>query len=420
MGTRSRNDTRIHKTVNVRRHTIDCLFVRTKIEDRALRVVIAGAGPAGSSLAIRLADQGFDVTLIERDRFPRHKLCGEFISPESLAHFQELGVRDGLLSLGGQRIYKTRFSDRKGRSFVISSGILDGEGFALSLSRYEMDRCLMNRAKALGVRVLEGTRVANVMADGKSITGVEVVGDERETIIADLYVDATGRASALRKLADRKAENGVGESGKPLAIAFKAHLKNVRIEPGTCEIFFFPGGYGGLTSIEAGLANLCFMMNASKARELGADADVLLRKAVCQSRTASSCLESADRIRDWLAVSISSFGRTARSRMPDLLSAGDAAAFIDPFTGSGMLMALEGSKLLAETIRSSSVSPASLQKRYDAAFARAFGRRLHVCSILRRAAFLPVLPSMAISLLGSTRRGRNYLAGATRSQAALG
>ena len=403
----------------MRRHTIDCLFVRTKIEDRVSRVVIAGAGPAGSSLAIRLAHYGFDVTLIERERFPRHKLCGEFISPESLAHFQELRVRDGLLSLGGQRIYKTRFSDRKGRSFVISSGILDGEGFALSLSRYEMDRCLMERAKALGVRVLDGTRVANVIADGESMTGVEAVGDERETIIADIFVDATGRASALRKAADRVA-GGPGEAGKPLAIAFKTHLENVRIEPGTCEIFFFPGGYGGITSIEAGLANLCFMMRASKARELGADADVLLRKAVCQNRTAASYLEGADRMRDWLAVSIGSFGRTPRPRMRNLLSVGDSAAFIDPFTGSGMLMALEGSKLLAEMINSASSGPALIQEAYDAAFARVFGRRLRVCSLLRRAAFLPVVPSIAISLLGSSRRGRNYLAGATRSEAASG
>ena len=56
------------------------------------KVLIAGGGPAGASLAIRLAAAGRDVVLVERDRFPRHKLCGEFISPECFGHFAELGV----------------------------------------------------------------------------------------------------------------------------------------------------------------------------------------------------------------------------------------------------------------------------------------------------------------------------------------
>ena len=75
-------------------------------------VVIAGAGPAGSSLAIRLAKQGLRVALVEQKRFPRHKLCGEFISPECLSHFQELGVLDELTATGIE-LKRTVFYTRK-------------------------------------------------------------------------------------------------------------------------------------------------------------------------------------------------------------------------------------------------------------------------------------------------------------------
>ena len=80
------------------------------------KIAIAGAGPAGSSLAIRLAEAGFDVTLIEREKFPRHKLCGEFISPECFDHFRELGVLDRMLSAGGDHISETRFYSPSGKN----------------------------------------------------------------------------------------------------------------------------------------------------------------------------------------------------------------------------------------------------------------------------------------------------------------
>ena len=78
----------LHKRNEKRYHT------NKAMPKRDMPIVIAGAGPAGSSLAIRLRAQNMPVVIVERYRFPRQKLCGEFISPECLAHFDELGVRD--------------------------------------------------------------------------------------------------------------------------------------------------------------------------------------------------------------------------------------------------------------------------------------------------------------------------------------
>ncbi len=152
-------------------------------------VVIVGGGPAGSSLAIRLAATGFDVTLIEREHFPRHKLCGEFISPECLSHFEELGVLESMLAAGGERIYETHFYDRRGKGFAVPSGVFDGVGYALSLSRSEMDARLLTRARESGVNVLEGYRPIIAHMKGDKLRAIDTADDngERQTFIGGSF-----------------------------------------------------------------------------------------------------------------------------------------------------------------------------------------------------------------------------------------
>ncbi len=101
-------------------------------------VIIAGAGPAGSSAAIHLAQAGLSVLLVEQKGFPRAKLCGEFISPECQAHFQKLGVTDEMMSSDPALISETVFYSRKGRHVTIPSSWFGGPA-ALGLSRAVMD-----------------------------------------------------------------------------------------------------------------------------------------------------------------------------------------------------------------------------------------------------------------------------------------
>ena len=393
--------------------------MKSQIGNRKSKIAIAGAGPAGSSLAIRLATRGFGVTLIERESFPRHKLCGEFISPECLRHFSELGI-DGILSAGGERITETRFFDRRGNGFAMPSSMLDGTGFALSLSRFEMDRQLMERARAAGVNVLESTRVSGLEMDRGRITSLTLFGEggSMQELKADLFVDAAGRGSVVSKLIERHSRSKAGKTPvqPSLAVGFKAHFDGARVPPGVCEIYFFPGGYGGLTSIENGRANLCFLVDPSAARKMGGNPDELLRNAVMLNRQAAGSLADAGPVTDWLAVSVNSFGRAEQAAASNLFAVGDAAAFIDPFTGSGMLMALESSALLAEAAAANPHDAAAIARVYRSSYDRIFSRRLRVCSFLRRAAFLPLVPTLAISFFNFSKRGRTYLASATRSE----
>jgi menaquinone-9 beta-reductase len=196
--------------------------VQSKIQNPKSKIVIAGAGPAGSGLAIRLAQSGFNTVLIEREHFPRPKLCGEFISPECFRHFKELGVLEDMLAAGGDRIVETRFFETGGRSVTVPTNWFGNGDFALSLSRREMDNRLLERAKGLGVEVHDGTMLTDVEYTHDVVQGVRVrssTGDVR-VIAGDFFVDATGRAGALSKSIRKKKENSA--AARPSLVGFKA------------------------------------------------------------------------------------------------------------------------------------------------------------------------------------------------------
>ena len=381
-----------------------------------MRVVIVGAGPAGSSLAIRLALRGKKVTLIERDVFPREKLCGEFISPECFRHFDDLGMASDVFSKGGKFITGTRFYSASGRSVTVPTSWFGHGDFALSLSRAEMDLALLNRASSVGVEVLEGLRVNGVGVADERLTSVTATttSGSRHSIDADLFVDATGRSAILTKLLERASKNAPGPARNARLIAFKNHLYGSLSDPETCEIYFFDGGYGGLSPIQGDLYNYCCILRAEIAREFIGKTNRCLDMATVGNRRAKQTLSAVVPAGEWLAVPVTGFGRRKPAAIPNLFSVGDAAAFIDPFTGSGMLMALESAKLLAETIDVNDVDPGRLSQEYDRLHELKFHRRLTVTSILRQAAFSPKLASAAILGANVSSGFTEFLARTTR------
>lgn len=393
-------------------------------------LVIVGAGPAGASAAIRLAQRGFIVTLVERERFPRQKLCGEFISPECLAHFRELQVLDEMLAAGGARLRKTVFYEPGGKSIVVPSAWFgQEEESALSLSRAEMDFQLLEKARAVGVKVLAETQVVGLLFENDSVCGVKAKSKQGETfeIPAGLTVDATGRARVLGKLAEKiiQRRNAATKPGnenpesriqnpKSKLVGFKTHLKNARIEKDVCEIYSFRGGYGGLSYVENDLANHCFLLRAETVRELGGDAERIVREVVWQNRRAAQTLGNAEAVFDWLAVAVDGFGVRELNPARGLLAIGDAGAFIDPFTGSGMLMALESGELLARAVIADARAPERAAESYKLAHRAKFQKRLRLCALLRRAAFAPNFAKILITALSCSGKLRETLTRATR------
>jgi flavin-dependent dehydrogenase len=388
--------------------------------------VIVGGGPAGTSAAIHLAMRGARVLLAEQKLFPRAKLCGEFISPECLEHFERLGVMDVMMKAGGARLTETRFYSRSGRSVNVPSQWFGAaHAGALGLSRAEMDARLLARARAAGVEVVEEAQATGLLFEGRRVRGVSLkTGGKLREVNALVSVDATGRARSLARRVERDDRIEGGARGKrPSLVAFKAHLENASGATAHCEIYFYRGGYGGLSRVENGLSNLCFIAAARDVRACGGDAESVMREVLMKNRRAATTLAGARAVSGWLAVALDGFGRRGLVPAAGLLAIGDAASFIDPFTGSGMLMALESGELAAQTIarhlsslRNGDESFINAATDYRALYQRTFAARLRVCAWMRRAAFVPRFAETLIFALGASSRTRRYLARSTRKK----
>jgi menaquinone-9 beta-reductase len=381
-------------------------------------VIVAGGGPAGASAAIHLARGGVRVLLVEQKKFPRAKLCGEFISPECQSHFEKLGVASAMTASGPALLNETVFYSSKGRHVAVPSNWFSGGRAAYGLSRAVMDEVLLRAAQDNDVAVHENASITEPIIDGKRVAGVraKVDGSHRD-FRAPITIDATGRARIL----SRKISHASQNNKRPSLVAFKAHLKNTKVTPGACEIYFYPGGYGGLSTVEAGTSNLCFIIAADHVKHCNSNPETVLRECVMKNRRAAYTLETAEASSEWLSASWERFGRQRPSPAPGLLAIGDCAAFIDPFTGSGMLMALESGELVAQVILRSAQNPhgygvtGDLETDYTVTYRRTFDSRLRICGLLRRAAFSPRLAELGIAICGASERFRNRLARATRA-----
>lgn len=382
-------------------------------------VAIAGAGPAGTSAAIHLAMKGVKVLLVEQKRFPRPKLCGEFISPECLQHFQRLGVGNQMISAGGATLNQTVFYSQRGRSVNVPTDWFGVNARALGLSRAEMDYQLLERARLVGAHVLEDTHAAELLIDRGRVRGLTLkTGNDLVQLPALVTIDATGRTRALaRKLSNM---DNPQHTSRYNLVAFKSHLENTRVTEGACEIYFYPGGYGGLSNVEGGATNFCFITAAKDVRRYASDPEAVIRERVFLNSRAAHTLAAARTLSEWLSVSLESFGRRTLVPADGLMTVGDAAAFIDPFSGSGMLIALESGELAAQTIINqleglrNNAAFEILARQYRAEYVRKFHSRLRMCSLLRRAAFVPSFAEAAILFFGISSRLRRRVARTTR------
>ncbi|HEY6972212.1 MAG TPA: NAD(P)/FAD-dependent oxidoreductase [Candidatus Angelobacter sp.] len=351
-------------------------------------LIVAGAGPAGSACAITAARGGARVLLLEKDKLPRHKVCGEFVSPESL-HLLESLLGENFNSfndkpqIGSARV----FSGRKIVALPISPP-------ARSISRFELDQALLQMARHTGVDVKEQTTVRNLelMADNNNVRVQIVLStvsgttiEAQKSFTARAVVNSTGRWSQLTQPAEVKGHKWIG---------LKAHYREARPSP-TVDLYFFDGGYCGVQPVGKDAVNACAMVQSDAAHSLE---EVFSREPDLWQRS-----------RSWepLFPTITTSPLYFRSPQPEsnnMLMAGDAAAFIDPFAGDGISLALHSGTVAAESLLPHFQGKCSLSEaaqQYRAAYLKRFAPAFRNAARVRMMVSAPpAIRSLLVSLVG--------------------
>ncbi len=366
-------------------------------------VIIVGAGLAGCSAAIQLADWGHSVLLLEQQRYPAHKLCGEFLSIEVLGIFEHLGILDQVERSGAQPINQALVTTADGASFTRAL-----PGTALGLSRYQLDLMLFERAIAVGATGYDGTVV-------KAMTGDFATGFQVETSRGNFQSRTVLAAYGKRSALDTQRDRPFTRKPSPW-VAFKAHCSGLDL-PNMIELHAFAGGYCGLSAIETGQINLCWIGHESV---LQPGADQNLPPALYDNPV----------LRDRLSQL--KFDRTVQNRLRqisfalkgnfdgDICLIGDTAGMITPLCGDGMAMALHTAEMVVPLVSNylQNPSPATQWKReYQRQWQQEFQPRLQLGRLLHAGFIRPPIAQASVKLCQQFPTIGDWLIRRTRGEA---
>jgi flavin-dependent dehydrogenase len=385
-----------------------------------LDVLVLGAGPAGAATALQVARAGARVAVLERERFPRRKVCGEFLSPEGCAVLERLGLRDTIVDLGAHPIDRFRLTDLRGRSIESPLPDLGPHGRqALGISRAVLDRVVLQAAAEAGADVRERVTALGPVLDDGRVVGVRAreagrAGDHR--VSARVVVAADGRRSALvRALHPELGDPATADDRSWYGL--ECHLAGpCPALRGAVELHVFEGGYLGLSMNEDGHLNLALVVTKGALARHGGSPDALLADGLVRNPAVRELLRGRARVDGgWKSVG----PLRAAPRRPTAGGAvfvGDAAGTVDPFSGEGMSHALAAAERAAPVVLRAAASGGLTDedaRAYDRAWRDAFAsitrRNRRIARLLER----PRLTAAGVGLL--SRAPRAWVTGVVRA-----
>jgi len=336
-------------------------------------IAIIGGGLAGLAASIQLIKAGHSVVLFEKEKYPFHKVCGEYISFES---------RDFLMGLGlplqemGLPIIDTLFlTAPNGKAFTTK---LPLGGFGIS--RYQLDSLMADIAKQNGVHLIEETKVDDVTFD----KGFQVSFQSKK-IKAKVCCAAYGKRSNLDikwkrtflEAADKRLDNYVG---------VKYHIKT-DWKQNIIGLHNFENGYCGISKIEEDKYCLCYMARAENLKKCNNNIRQLEETILFKNPHLKKIFLNSEKL-DLFPVTISQINFTKKTQLENhILMLGDSAGMITPLCGNGMSIALHTSKIAAELIGdflNEKISRTEMENLYKKQWSHHFAGRLKTGRALQR------------------------------------
>lgn len=342
--------------------------------DKLYDCAVIGGGLAGLTLSIQLAKQGYAVILLEKEQYPFHKVCGEYISLESWDFLERNGLPLSNMDLPIIKKLLVTAPDGKALSVGLPLG-----GFGIS--RYEIDNRLKKIAEQAGVTVIENCRVDDVLFENERFSVYTLTG----TVTCKTCCGSFGKRSNLDIKWKRPFISKTGNKLQNL-VAVKYHIKT-SFPADTIALHNFKNGYCGISKIEEDRYCLCYLTNADNLKQSNHSIAEMERKILSKNPELKNILENSKKLYSQ-PLSISQVSFQQKSQVENhVLLIGDAAGMITPLCGNGMSMAMHGSKIAAGLIDDflqGKINRKQLEMRYRKTWIKVFGSRIRAGRVIQR------------------------------------
>lgn len=354
--------------------------------------IVIGAGPAGALSATLLARQGSSVLLVERRAFPRRKVCGGCLNARALASLDRAGLGPRVRALGAMPVHRLRVHQR-GRSAMLA--LPPG----LAVSRYALDDALAAAAVEAGCELLTETVAHVAPEDG-------VAPDERPRHVVLQRAGATAVTAFARSvivadglghrsLRDCPSFESRGPASSRVGVGGEAGPGIVGVEPGSITMAVARHGYAGAVEVEGGRVNIAAAVDPSFLKEAGGPAGAVQGILQDAGVAVNGPLDAVD----WLGTPPLT-RRLARPAARGVFVLGDAAGYVEPFTGEGMAWAFAGAEAVVPFARRAIESGGrGLEDEWTRALASTIGRDQRRCRVLAWSLRQPALMTMFMTLL---------------------
>ncbi|MEP6937214.1 MAG: FAD-dependent monooxygenase, partial [Chthoniobacterales bacterium] len=319
------------------------------------------------------ARAGLRVVLLEREKFPREKVCGDCLNPSVWPVLKRLALSDRVRALPHGTLECVDFIAVHGQVLRVALPI--GDQAEIAVKRSAFDQLLLTRARELGADVREAVIVSSITKCKSQAAEWSIKGGE-ETFAARVLVGADGRNSSVARLCN------LFPRIRRDRVALQTHLPLPADFGNRVVLQFLPGGYSGQAPVDTHSLNVCLVSNAKQMPDL---------------RKWAAARFGIPRDHSWRTIT-----PLTRAPLPaghdHLFLVGDAARVVEPFTGEGIYYALRSGELAAEAIIAARDRSAGAARRFTSAHARLYRDRLWVNRLARAAVLHPRVTSALFPL----------------------
>ncbi|CAM3936983.1 NAD(P)/FAD-dependent oxidoreductase [Flavobacterium cucumis] len=347
-------------------------------------ISIIGGGLAGLTAAIDLLNRNFKVVVFEKNEYPKHKVCGEFISNEVLPYLEKLGLQ--IESLQPTQINKTELSTHSGK--IIEAKLPLG-GFGIS--RYKLDAYLAEKVIERGGTIVFDT----VTAVAFSENNFSIVTQSNEVFQSKVVLGAFGKRSNL----DKELKRGFMQQKSPW-LGVKAHYKG-NFPNDLVGLHNFYGGYCGISKVENNTINICYLVQFESFKKYKNITD-FQENVLYQNKKIKKILKEATLVFD-KPITISQISFEDKSKIENhIIMLGDSAGLIHPLCGNGMAMAIHSAKIACDLVSDflqNKITRPDMETRYVEIWDKMFKRRLQFGKFLSKLLLNPYITQVTLNVL---------------------